>query len=114
MDPNLGHKRVLHPLGSGSIERKLENPEKDVDNLEDPEKHVDNLEDAEKDVDDPEGSWEQVIHMYPWKKEKSIGCPVKIKLLGGREKWNGQVVALSSEPGEGTKGPRSGQRSKVD
>ena len=56
MDPNLGHKRVLHPLGSGSIERKLENPEKDVDNLEDPKKHVDNLEDAEKDVDDPKGS----------------------------------------------------------
>ena len=104
MDPNLGHKRVLHPLGSESIERKLENPEKDVDNLED----------AEKDVDDPEGSWEQVIHMYPWKKERSIGCPVKIKLLGGREKWNGQVVALSLELGEGPKGPRSGQRSKVD
>ena len=52
----MGHEWVFHPLGSGSFERKLENPKKDVDNLEDLEKDVDNLEDAEKDVDDPEGS----------------------------------------------------------
>lgn len=55
-DPNLGHKWVLHPLGSGSFKRWLENREKDVDNLEDLKKDVDNLEDAKKDVNDLEGS----------------------------------------------------------
>ena len=40
----MGHEWVLHPLGSGSFERKLENPKKDVGDLKDPEKDIDNPE----------------------------------------------------------------------
>lgn len=52
----MGHERVLHPLGSGSFERKPKNLEKDEDDLEDPKNYIDNLEDAKNDVNDLEGS----------------------------------------------------------
>lgn len=41
-DLNLGHERDLHPPGSKSFERKLDDPKKDVDRLEDLEKEVGN------------------------------------------------------------------------
>ena len=79
----------IHPPGSRSLERNPEN--------------------AKKDVDSPEGSM-RTSHMYSWrreKKEKAIGCPIKIKFLGGKEKWKGQLMASGSKLGEGTKGPRT-------
>ena len=84
-DRNLGHERVLHPLGSGCFERKFENLEKDVDDLEDPEKDIDNLEDAKKDVNNPEGNM-GTSHSHVSLKEGKEGKIRWIKFLGGREK----------------------------
>ena len=94
-DLNFGHKRVLHPLGSRSFERKLENPKNDEGDLKD----------AKKDVDDLEGSLETShshVSLKEVKEGKSswISCQTQVsgRQRSERDKWWPQGQNLAKEP----------------